>query len=240
MRATDKTAKSEQSARHKRRAQVRKAQVQHRQRKANYVKQLESDIAGVREQIEHAERERRTLRVENQAIRAQLTTGHGATATTTTTTTTATPVSSSSSSSASYHYGQPPLMVSDDAHSGFYTIASTSMAAFSSSYAADDAWLLQQQQQQQEEEEDLVFDLGDAVLDQYFSLGSDVLQAGGAYTYDSSSPAAYPGSSRASSGMYGSPGPFVDSSGNNTPYPTLSEMHGAPDQPGQVMDFLFR
>lgn len=70
--ALEKTEESEQSAKNKRREQVRKAQIQHRARKANYTKQLEADIAAIREQIEDVERDRRTLRLENQAIRAQL------------------------------------------------------------------------------------------------------------------------------------------------------------------------
>ncbi|KAK4237145.1 RNA polymerase I-specific transcription initiation factor RRN3-domain-containing protein [Achaetomium macrosporum] len=55
-----------------RRAQVRRAQIQHRQRKASYVKQLEMDIARIREMIEAAERESQVLLNENQAMRAQI------------------------------------------------------------------------------------------------------------------------------------------------------------------------
>lgn len=55
-----------------RRAQVRKAQIQHRQRKANYVKQLEVDIAGIRDMIARAEKDRQTLMNENAAIRMHL------------------------------------------------------------------------------------------------------------------------------------------------------------------------
>jgi hypothetical protein len=55
-----------------RRAQVRKAQIQHRQRKANYVKQLEIDVASIRDMIAEVEQERRTLRAENNAMRAKL------------------------------------------------------------------------------------------------------------------------------------------------------------------------
>ncbi|KAF3769031.1 hypothetical protein M406DRAFT_327438 [Cryphonectria parasitica EP155] len=68
----DGEGEGKQSARNKRRAQVRRAQIQHRQRKADYVKQLQSDIAGIREQIEDAEQARRSLRVENQNMRAYL------------------------------------------------------------------------------------------------------------------------------------------------------------------------
>ena len=70
--AVEKNGDSEQTAKNKRRAQVRKAQVQHRQRKANYVKQLEANITGIRDKTADAERERQVLRSENEAIRAQL------------------------------------------------------------------------------------------------------------------------------------------------------------------------
>ncbi|KAK7745386.1 hypothetical protein SLS53_002882 [Cytospora paraplurivora] len=62
----------EQIAKNKRRAQVRKAQVQHRQRKANYVQQLEANIAGIQGAIADAERQCRVLRGENEAFRAQI------------------------------------------------------------------------------------------------------------------------------------------------------------------------
>ena len=55
-----------------RRAQVRKAQSQHRQRKANYVKQLEMDVARIRDMTEAAGRETQALLDENKAIRAQI------------------------------------------------------------------------------------------------------------------------------------------------------------------------
>jgi hypothetical protein len=55
-----------------RRAQVRKAQTQHRQRKANYVRQLEVDIARIRDMIEAAQRETHALADENRAMREQL------------------------------------------------------------------------------------------------------------------------------------------------------------------------
>jgi hypothetical protein len=55
-----------------RRAQVRKAQTQHRQRKANYVRQLEVDIARIRDMIEAAERETHALANENRAMREQI------------------------------------------------------------------------------------------------------------------------------------------------------------------------
>lgn len=54
-----------------RRTQVRRAQVQHRQRKANYVKQLEMDIARMRDMIEATQRETETLLAENKDLRAQ-------------------------------------------------------------------------------------------------------------------------------------------------------------------------
>ncbi|KAI1209980.1 uncharacterized protein F4807DRAFT_80498 [Annulohypoxylon truncatum] len=55
-----------------RRAQVRKAQIQHRERKANYTKQLEMDVARLRDLIEQTERESTALRTENDAIRHRL------------------------------------------------------------------------------------------------------------------------------------------------------------------------
>lgn len=55
-----------------RRAQVRKAQTQHRQRKANYVKQLEMDVARIRDMTEAAQRDTQALLDENKAIRAQI------------------------------------------------------------------------------------------------------------------------------------------------------------------------
>ncbi|KAI2467226.1 hypothetical protein F4781DRAFT_322377 [Annulohypoxylon bovei var. microspora] len=55
-----------------RRAQVRKAQIQHRERKANYTKQLEMDVARLRDLIEQTERQSLTLRTENEAIRRRL------------------------------------------------------------------------------------------------------------------------------------------------------------------------
>lgn len=55
-----------------RRAQVRRAQIQHRQRKANYVRQLEMDISGIRDSIATAEKDRLALMSENQAIREYL------------------------------------------------------------------------------------------------------------------------------------------------------------------------
>ncbi|KAK4659105.1 hypothetical protein QC762_107308 [Podospora pseudocomata] len=55
-----------------RRAQVRRAQIQHRQRKANYVKELEQEVAKIRKQIEDVDKERRVLRVENEGMKAEL------------------------------------------------------------------------------------------------------------------------------------------------------------------------
>ncbi|KAI0843126.1 hypothetical protein F5Y06DRAFT_81376 [Hypoxylon sp. FL0890] len=55
-----------------RRAQVRKAQIQHRQRKANYTKQLEMDVAKLRDLIEQTERESLALKTENEGIRQLL------------------------------------------------------------------------------------------------------------------------------------------------------------------------
>ncbi|KAK9421058.1 putative BZIP domain-containing protein [Seiridium unicorne] len=55
-----------------RRAQVRKAQKQHRQRKANYTKELEMDIARLRDMIEQTETEANALRTENDGMRRRL------------------------------------------------------------------------------------------------------------------------------------------------------------------------
>lgn len=55
-----------------RRAQVRRAQIQHRQRKANYTKQLELDIAQLREMVNQIQRDTRSLQFENDDIRAVL------------------------------------------------------------------------------------------------------------------------------------------------------------------------
>ncbi|KAK3900040.1 hypothetical protein C8A05DRAFT_36338, partial [Staphylotrichum tortipilum] len=55
-----------------RRAQVRKAQTQHRQRKANYVKQLEMDVARIRDMMEAAERDTRSLIDENKLMRTRI------------------------------------------------------------------------------------------------------------------------------------------------------------------------
>jgi hypothetical protein len=55
-----------------RRAQVRKAQIEHRQRKANYVKQLEIDVARIRDMITAAQMETCRLQAENHAIRSRI------------------------------------------------------------------------------------------------------------------------------------------------------------------------
>jgi hypothetical protein len=55
-----------------RRAQVRKAQIQHRQRKAEYVKQLEDDLAELREKIAQTQRESHAIVQENEAMKAAL------------------------------------------------------------------------------------------------------------------------------------------------------------------------
>ncbi|KAL2180371.1 uncharacterized protein P884DRAFT_78308 [Thermothelomyces heterothallicus CBS 202.75] len=56
----------------RRRAQVRRAQTQHRQRKADYVRHLEKDIARIRDMIEAAEQDTRALLNENKTLREQL------------------------------------------------------------------------------------------------------------------------------------------------------------------------
>jgi len=55
-----------------RRAQVRKAQVEHRQRKANYVKQLETEVARIRDMIAATQTETRLLQAENNEMRSRL------------------------------------------------------------------------------------------------------------------------------------------------------------------------
>lgn len=55
-----------------RRAQVRKAQIQHRQRKADYVGKLEADVANYRELISRAELQSQILARENEAFREKL------------------------------------------------------------------------------------------------------------------------------------------------------------------------
>ncbi|KAF2972254.1 hypothetical protein GQX73_g1220 [Xylaria multiplex] len=55
-----------------RRQQVRNAQRQHRQRKANYTKQLEMDITKLRDDIARVEQELEALRSQNGAIKSQL------------------------------------------------------------------------------------------------------------------------------------------------------------------------
>ncbi|RWA07468.1 hypothetical protein EKO27_g7637, partial [Xylaria grammica] len=58
-----------------RRQQVRNAQRQHRQRKANYTKQLEMDITKLRDDIARVEQEVENLRSQNGTIRSQLASG---------------------------------------------------------------------------------------------------------------------------------------------------------------------
>ncbi|OIW35042.1 hypothetical protein CONLIGDRAFT_689256 [Coniochaeta ligniaria NRRL 30616] len=74
----DQDASSSQSPQDKakaRRAQVRKAQIEHRQRKANYVKELEIDVARIRNMIAASQMEIRLLQAENDAMRSQLAAG---------------------------------------------------------------------------------------------------------------------------------------------------------------------
>lgn len=66
------SSKAAQDKAQLRRAQVRKAQIQHRQRKANYVKQLEQDVAGLRDAITTEQQEVEMLRVENDTIRSHV------------------------------------------------------------------------------------------------------------------------------------------------------------------------
>ncbi|KAI0175879.1 hypothetical protein GGR52DRAFT_570858 [Hypoxylon sp. FL1284] len=59
-------------ARKRRRAQVLGAQARHRRRKADYTRQLEMDVARLRDQIESAGRDGLALRAENEAMRRRL------------------------------------------------------------------------------------------------------------------------------------------------------------------------
>ncbi|POR36160.1 Uncharacterized protein TPAR_03634, partial [Tolypocladium paradoxum] len=65
-------AKSDKEKALLRRQQVRRAQIQHRQRKANYLKQLELDVAQLRDLISLTEHEGRALKKENEDIRTTL------------------------------------------------------------------------------------------------------------------------------------------------------------------------
>lgn len=67
-----RTSESDQSKHQTRRAQVRSAQIRHRQRKANYQKELELELSQYRELIFRGEAEAAALRVENDAIKAKL------------------------------------------------------------------------------------------------------------------------------------------------------------------------
>ncbi|KAI3329000.1 hypothetical protein HD806DRAFT_269239 [Xylariaceae sp. AK1471] len=58
-----------------RRQQVRKAQLQHRQRKANYTKQLEMDVTKLRDDIAKVEQEITSLKKQNNGIRSRLACG---------------------------------------------------------------------------------------------------------------------------------------------------------------------
>jgi hypothetical protein len=58
-----------------RRQQVRKAQLQHRQRKANYTKQLEMDVTKLRDDIAKVEQEMEALKNQNDVIRSRLALG---------------------------------------------------------------------------------------------------------------------------------------------------------------------
>ncbi|KAM7196104.1 hypothetical protein V8F20_007139 [Naviculisporaceae sp. PSN 640] len=66
------SSKAAQDKAQLRRAQVRKAQIQHRQRKANYVKQLEQDVAGLRDAITTEQQEVEMLRGENDMMRSHV------------------------------------------------------------------------------------------------------------------------------------------------------------------------
>ncbi|KAK3329356.1 BZIP-type transcription factor [Apodospora peruviana] len=66
------SARTPQDKAQLRRAQVRKAQIQHRQRKANYVKQLEQDVAHIRDMITTEQHEVQILRDENDVMRTAM------------------------------------------------------------------------------------------------------------------------------------------------------------------------
>jgi len=51
---------------------VRKAQKQHRQRKADYIKELEIDVASIRDLIAQAQQETHRLKLENDAMKARI------------------------------------------------------------------------------------------------------------------------------------------------------------------------
>jgi hypothetical protein len=74
----EQAAEAEPSAETKardRRQQVRKAQLQHRQRKANYIKQLEIDVTNLRDDIAKVEQEVANLKDQNDTIRSELARG---------------------------------------------------------------------------------------------------------------------------------------------------------------------
>jgi len=60
----------------RRRAQVRKAQIEHRQRKENYVKHLEQDVVNLREMIAQAETQSVLFKHENESIKTTLLSSH--------------------------------------------------------------------------------------------------------------------------------------------------------------------
>ncbi|KUJ20019.1 uncharacterized protein LY89DRAFT_682824 [Mollisia scopiformis] len=69
---TDKGDASNLTQKQRRRAQVRKAQIEHRQRKENYVKHLEQDVINLREMIAQAETESVLVKFENEGIKSVL------------------------------------------------------------------------------------------------------------------------------------------------------------------------
>lgn len=66
------TTQASTSKAQSRRAQVRSAQIRHRQRKANYIKQLESETNQYRDLITEAKKETSALKDENEAIKSRL------------------------------------------------------------------------------------------------------------------------------------------------------------------------
>lgn len=199
---------------------MRKAQIQHRARKADYTKQLEADIETIRAQIDGADRARQALRSENQTLRSQLASGGH----------------HRQQQQQQHQFATAATAAVSDG--GFYTAPPTSYP-----HEEADAMMLYQQTSSSTGYGG-GFDVhGAAGLDStgcFDGLGADLSEflgsGSGAYYDDSGSPA-YASSSRGSSGgMYGSP-QYMDS-GSSTPF-LLPEM-GSHTHANhhQVMDYM--
>lgn len=68
----ESTEQTPQEKAQRRRAQVRKAQLQHRERKATYIKKLELDVTQIRDATERVDRRCDVLRKENEEMRMML------------------------------------------------------------------------------------------------------------------------------------------------------------------------